>query len=142
MLVSQISHQKLIRRIAIISLLMTGASTIPQSFAATLNPDISEPQPKINPPPEEQVDFQATTISYDETSQIITAEGQVEVAQAGRIVKSDKIIYNLPQDKVEAVGNVVMMDKNGDVHFFRQSLFRSRFKDYESHTYKTGKFIS
>lgn len=129
MLAFQISHQKLIRRIAIISLLMTGVSTIPQSFAATLNPDISEPTPKISTPPEEQVDFQAVTISYDEASQIITAEGQVEVAQAGRIVKSDKIIYNLPQDKVEAIGNVVMMDKNGDVHFAERAELKTKLKD-------------
>lgn len=66
---------------------------------------------------EDQVDFIADTISYDDLNQNIIAEGSVEITQKDKIVRAQKIIYDLKNEKVEAIGDVAMMDKSGDVHF-------------------------
>lgn len=113
-------------QIAIFTLLMASTVFAPASFAAVSDHELNSPHP---PPPTDQVDFQATSVLYDEASQIITAEGQVEISQAGSIIKSDKIVYNLLQDKVEAIGHVVMMDSSGDVHFAERAELKSKLKD-------------
>jgi LPS-assembly protein len=63
------------------------------------------------------VDFAADTVEHDETGEILTAMGNVELVQSGRIVKADKIIYNLKNDAVVASGNVVMNEPTGDTYF-------------------------
>lgn len=115
-------------RFAMIAVLMAGSCYAPISFAAIANHDLNPAQPAPIPS-DDQIDFQANTVLYDEALQIITAEGQVEIAQAGQIIQSDKIVYNLPEDKVEAVGNVVMMDKSGDVHFAERAELKTKLKD-------------
>ena len=63
------------------------------------------------------VDFSADSLLYDEQSRIVTARGNVELEQSGRILKADEVIYHVASDRVKARGNVVLMDQNGDVHF-------------------------
>lgn len=76
-----------------------------------------------------KVNFLAQTLSYNENTQVITAEGDVEIAQDGRIVRAQRVIYNLPEDKVEAVGQVVMMDASGDVHFAERVELTTKLKE-------------
>ncbi|OFW87520.1 MAG: hypothetical protein A3J37_04915 [Alphaproteobacteria bacterium RIFCSPHIGHO2_12_FULL_45_9] len=71
----------------------------------------------------------ADNVSYDETNQIITATGHVEITQAGKIVKAHQVIYNLPKDTVEAIGDVALMDTNGDVHFAERIELQRTLKD-------------
>ncbi|MBE2191364.1 MAG: LPS-assembly protein LptD [Alphaproteobacteria bacterium] len=66
---------------------------------------------------EDQVGFLADIISYDDLNQNIVAEGSVEITQNDKIVRANKVIYNLQAETVEAVGDVAMMDASGDVHF-------------------------
>lgn len=63
------------------------------------------------------VDFEADSLTHDEEAQIITASGNVELVQAGRILKADQVSYDLANDTVRARGNVVLTDTNGDVYF-------------------------
>lgn len=63
------------------------------------------------------VDFAADNVEHDETGQIVTATGNVELVQAGRILKADKIVYNLTNDSVVATGNVVLVETTGDTYF-------------------------
>lgn len=65
----------------------------------------------------EAVDFSADSMSHDEAMNIVTARGNVEITQAGRILKADEVIYNVADDRVTARGNVVLLEANGDVHF-------------------------
>jgi LPS-assembly protein len=88
------------------------------------------------PPPAEntaatadQVDFASENLEYDEINQTITASGKVEIAQAGRVVQADQVVYSLKTEAVEAKGNVVMMEPSGDVHFADQVNLEHRFKD-------------
>lgn len=63
------------------------------------------------------VDFAADHVSHDETGEIVTATGNVELIQSGRILKADKIVYNLKSDAVVATGNVVLSETTGDTYF-------------------------
>lgn len=63
------------------------------------------------------VDFTAQQVVYDEINQTVTAIGQVEISQNGKIVKADQVTYNLVNETVRGDGNVVMLETNGDVYF-------------------------
>lgn len=66
---------------------------------------------------ESPVDFVAKTVEYDDAAQKVTAAGDVEIMQDGRIIKADRVVYDLTTEVVSVEGNVALMEKNGDVHF-------------------------
>ncbi len=90
---------------------------IAQTLPAPATP-IAPPQPaSAAPTPEQQpVDFAADTLEHDESGQIITARGHVEMIQAGRKLNADTVQYNMQTDKVMASGNVIVHYPNGDVY--------------------------
>jgi LPS-assembly protein len=100
--------------------LIAYAATPPADAQTEGNPDVAG---------EPQVDFISEMLEYDEVNQTITAAGKVEIAQAGRIVQADQVVYSLTTEAVEAKGNVVMMEPSGDVHFADQVELEHRFKD-------------
>jgi LPS-assembly protein len=77
----------------------------------------------------DQVDFMADTISYDDANQRIIAEGAVEITQNDKIVRAQKIVYHLQTEKVEAIGDVALMDSSGDVHFAEQVELERQLKN-------------
>jgi LPS-assembly protein len=93
------------------------------AYAATTTatPDSSPASPPI--------DLIANELEYDDQRQLITAIGQVEIAQDGRILKADRVVYNLQDEKVYAIGNVAVLDKNGDVHFSDESELSRDMRD-------------
>ena len=66
---------------------------------------------------EDQVDLLADEVLYDENAEIVTARGNVELSQTGRILKANQISYDISNDKVEASGNIVLNELTGDVYF-------------------------
>jgi LPS-assembly protein len=66
------------------------------------------------------VDFQARQVEYDDVNQTVTAHGDVEITQNGKIIKADRVVYSLTKEAVSAEGNVVLIEPNGDVHFADQ----------------------
>ena len=113
-------------RLALVGILLAGGCAAPSANASmtTADEQVSHPAlsssaalPEQTATDPDQVDFAANTVAYDELGQTITAEGDVEIAQDGKIVRASKVVYDLPKDKVEAIGEVVMMDESGDVHF-------------------------
>ncbi len=115
-------------RYALIGILLSSVAIIPMARAAIATGD-TVPVASVPANDPDKVDFSANSVSYNEVDQIITAEGDVEIIQDGKIVRAQKVIYNLPQDKVEAVGNVVMMDPNGDVHFSDRAELERKLKN-------------
>lgn len=75
------------------------------------------------------VDFQADQVTYDDVNQTITALGNVEIAQKGKVVTAERVTYNLAAETVEAEGKVVVMDTNGDVHFADKVRFQGDLKN-------------
>ncbi len=78
---------------------------------------------------EQPVDLQADSLSHDENGQIVTAMGDVVLIQDGRTVRADKIVYNLREDTVIAVGSVELIEANGDKHFSDKAEFNNALKD-------------
>jgi LPS-assembly protein len=66
---------------------------------------------------EAPVDISADSLHHDDKSQVITAEGNVELTQGGRTLRADEVKYHLVDDKVIAKGKVILHEPNGDVHF-------------------------
>ena len=101
-----------------------------------------------------KVDLTSDNLFYDDQNQKMIAEGKVEIAQAGRVVRADRVEYDVPTDRVVAIGNVAMMEKNGDVHFVDHAEFtdqmkngtvqqlRSQLADGSRFTAKTGERIN
>lgn len=130
-------------RVALAVILLTGVAAVPLSMGIAHADTLGEQEPilRFRDPPKpietpkaftgdpDKVDFLANNVSYDEVNQIITASGQVEITQQGKIVKANQVIYNLPKDTVEAVGDVAMMDVNGDVHFADRMELQRTLKD-------------
>lgn len=75
------------------------------------------------------VDVRAQNVTHDEAARTLTASGDVEVLQAGRILKADEIVYDLAEDRVVASGHVVLNEPNGDVHFFDEIALSNAMKD-------------
>ncbi len=99
------------------------------SYKTTLR-DISADLPQLpDDTPEGAVNLQADSMSHDDSNQIITASGNVELIQDGRILKADEISYNLQKDIVVAFGNVVLHEVNGDVHYAQSVELRDEMKN-------------
>ena len=63
------------------------------------------------------VGFEAKQLSHDDKAQTVTAIGDVELTQGDKILRADKMVYHLDTDTVQAIGNVSLLDDQGDVHF-------------------------
>lgn len=78
---------------------------------------------------EQPVNLTADKISHDDTAQIITARGDVELIQGDRILHADTVTYDLQSDRVTALGNVSLMDSDGRVHFAEYLELTNQMKD-------------
>jgi LPS-assembly protein len=69
------------------------------------------------PSEEQPVLLQADEVRFDEALNIVTAIGNVELAQGERVVKADTISYNINTGLVSASGNVALLEPTGDTVF-------------------------
>ena len=65
----------------------------------------------------EPVTFNADHVSYDRQTGIVTATGNVEAWQNGRVIRADKITFNRNTDVAAASGHVAMVEPDGQVLF-------------------------
>ncbi len=66
---------------------------------------------------EAPVDFEADNLQHDDATKTITATGNVQLIQSGKILRAQKVVYNLSNETAHAEGKVVLSDQNGDVYF-------------------------
>lgn len=66
---------------------------------------------------EEPALLQASEISHDDRNGVTTAEGSVEFATRGYVLKADRLVYSLNDDRVTAAGNVIVIDPEGQIIF-------------------------
>ncbi|WP_169568760.1 LPS-assembly protein LptD [Sneathiella limimaris] len=76
---------------------------------------VTSPVPTIDL--EKESIFNADEILYDQSSDTVTASGNVEIVQGNRVLKADRVIYNVNADTVQAQGNIVLLEPSGDVLF-------------------------
>ena len=82
--------------------------------------DISEDAP---------VDLLADVVEYDEVNGIVSAIGNVELVQSGRILRAEKVTYNMSSDVVEATGDVILNEVTGEVYFADSVELKDKMKD-------------
>jgi LPS-assembly protein len=78
---------------------------------------------------EEPVHLDAENLVHDEASGIITASGNVFLVQGDKILRADKVIYNLKTDTAEAEGNVVLNEASGNIHYADKVTFNDKLKE-------------
>ena len=69
----------------------------------------------------EPVEFRADTVTHSRDGDVVTATGNVEIVQAGRVLRARKVVYDRIADRMTASGDVVIMEPSGDA-FFADSL--------------------
>jgi len=65
-------------------------------------------------PEEEAVDFSADEVTYDSDAETLTASGRVRMARDGNYLAADRVTWNRNNGKVQADGNVVVTNPEGD----------------------------
>lgn len=94
--------------------------------AQTASPAIPAQQPGPTPdvPPDEStpailapgdaVDFEADQLTYDDSAQIVTATGRVQMRRDGYRLQADSVEYNRSSGVVTAIGHVITTDPGGN----------------------------
>ena len=60
-----------------------------------------------------RVVLDADNIFVNENENTVIAEGNVEAKYEGRILRTDRLVYNRNTDRVRAIGNVILIDTDG-----------------------------
>lgn len=60
-----------------------------------------------------EIDFSADTLDFDNTTNVVTASGNVIVVRGGQRLRADTVRWNRTTGAVEASGNVIVTDPDG-----------------------------
>ena len=83
-------------------------------------------QTRTTPPPppsempstsEDQVQFTAGNLEYDNSEDVVTATGDVRMYRAGNRLRADKVVWNRKTGKVVATGNIAVVNPGGDTAY-------------------------
>ena len=104
--------------------LLVGA-TLPACLLtpAALAQQLNEPVAPISAPDapmpanEDQIGFAADALEYDSNSEIVTANGNVQLLRDGNRLRAEKIVWDRNSGKVEAIGNVSIVDPEGNIAY-------------------------
>ena len=75
------------------------------------------------------VDLEADDLQHDDTGRLMTATGHVDLKQAGRTLRADRVVYDMTTDTAVATGHVIFTDATGDVHFADSATLSNNMKD-------------
>lgn len=92
------------------------APVLPLAASETAAQDQIEFDPaEVNP--ELPALISADEVTYDESLEVVTATGNVEIAQGDRVLLADSISYNLKTEVVTAAGKITVLEPTGEVLF-------------------------
>lgn len=69
------------------------------------------------PAGEVEINFSAERLDYDENTDVVTADGDVQMNREGNRVRADRIIWNRKTGEVRAEGNVIVRGAEGDLAY-------------------------
>ena len=77
------------------------------------------PPPQSQPgqqaqPTDEVVEFSADQVVYDSDAELVTASGAVRMSRDGNYLAADQVVWDRKTDIVRAIGNVVVVNPQGD----------------------------
>lgn len=90
---------------------------------ATLAQQLNEPAAPISAPDapmpanEDQIGFAADALQYDSNSEVVTADGNVQLLRDGNRLRANKVVWDRTTGKVEAIGNVSIVDPEGNIAY-------------------------
>jgi LPS-assembly protein len=99
------------------------------SAGYSADPPPATPAAKMKSMRTTPVNFTANSLTHDDENQTVTAIGNVELVQGQQILRADKMVYYLDEDKVTAIGNVSLLDERGDVSFAEYVELKDQMKD-------------
>lgn len=73
--------------------------------------------------------FRADELVHDRALDLVTARGNVEIAQGERVLLADTVTYSQRADTVTASGNVTLLEPTGDVVFADYVELRDQLKE-------------
>ena len=85
------------------------ATAKPAPVAATVT--MTPPAPSTA---EERINFSSEEAAYDSEADLVTASGQVRMDRDGNYLAADRVIWNRKTGQVQAEGNVVVVNPEGD----------------------------
>lgn len=104
------------------ALVLIGLAGLAVTAPGALAQDVAQP---VEPPaaardlPEatgsEEIAFAADVLEYDDSTQIVTASGNVALAREGYRLRADRVVWSRETGEVRAVGNVAVTSPAGDV---------------------------
>jgi len=100
-----------------------GLAALAAALAVTVSPAaLAQTQPTAPAPTEqsERVLLEADELIDDQQARTITAEGDVQVRYQGRTLRADRLIYNLNDGSIRAIGNVQIVLEDGSVTYADQ----------------------
>ncbi len=81
----------------------------------TTAPGTATPAPVSTPTAtEEQINFSADEAAYDSEADLVTAAGRVRMDRDGNYLAADQVVWNRKTGQVQAIGNVVVVNPEGD----------------------------
>ncbi|MCR9212613.1 MAG: LPS assembly protein LptD [Proteobacteria bacterium] len=70
----------------------------------------------------------ADQITFDREIQQVIASGNVVIVQGERVLKADRLIYNVKEDTIRAEGNISLTEPSGDIVFANEMDLQNELK--------------
>lgn len=78
------------------------------------NASTSSPAPAQTSTQDQIVEFSADRVIYDSKADVVTATGRVRMSREGNYLAADEVVWNRKTGQVQAIGNVVAVNPQGD----------------------------
>ena len=79
-----------------------------------VRPSSRRRSPRTRRPSTKSIDFSADQVSYDSDAELVTATGEVRMSRDGNYLAADQVTWNRKTGEVRALGNVVVVNPQGD----------------------------
>lgn len=99
------------------------------AFATPAQAQDAAPATAQTPAPNEQIDFAADTLEYQNDTDVVTASGDVRMVREGNRVRADRVVWNRKTGEVRATGNVRIVNPGGDTAYGDSVLLKDTLKD-------------
>ncbi len=77
---------------------------------------------------DDQIDFSADKIVYDQNTNVVTATGNVILTQNGNQLTADTVVYEVDSGEVRASGGIIIREATGNVLFMEDARLDGDFK--------------
>ena len=91
------------------------AASAAPSFAQTK--PAPAPATAADPAKKDRLLVEAKSLVYNKDTNVVTAEGNVQLYYQGRVLEADKVIYNRTTNRVYAEGNAKLTEADGTVNY-------------------------